>query len=107
MRAAPGGDRVEQRNAEIVGEVHAEERARQLEAARHAEPRALVRRIAVELQAVELDRAGLIAQRPAQAIDQRALAGAVGPDQADPLAGRDGEADAFERHEADESLDES
>src|SRR6266702_4189791 len=102
MHAASRADRVEQRNAQIVGEVHAEERARQLEAARHAEPRALERRISVELDALELDRAGLVAQRPAQAIDQRALAGAVGPDQPDPLAGRNRDSVVFERHETAE-----
>src|SRR5262249_22418699 len=99
VRAAPGGDGVQERDTHVVDEAHAEERARQLEAARHAEPRTLVGRIALEIGAVELDGAGLVAQRPAQAIDERALARSVGADQADALARSDREADAFERDE--------
>src|SRR5262249_24603657 len=99
MRAAPGGDRVQQRDPYVVDEAHAEERAGQLKAARHAESRALVCRIALEVGAVELDGTGLVAQRPAQAVDERALARSVGADQPDPLARSDREADAFERDE--------
>ena len=51
----------------------AHERPRQLEAARHAATGALVRGQAIERVAVEPHRAGLVLQRAADAIDQRAI----------------------------------
>src|SRR5216684_668419 len=79
-------------------------RPRQLEAARHAEPGALMRGEPVHDAAVELDAAAVVAQRAAEAVDQRALARAVGADEADALAGADREADGVERGEAAEML---
>src|SRR5580704_1639346 len=58
----------------------------------------------VEWPAVEGDAAGLVLQRAAQAVDQRALARAVRPDQPDPLAGGDRQVDAVERDKAAEAL---
>ena len=107
MAALARGDRVEQRHPQIVGDRHAHERARQLEAAREPEPGALVRGQPVELPAVEAHRAGLVGERAAQAVDQRALARSVRPDQADALARRDVEVDAVERDEAAEALAEA
>ena len=70
-----------------------------------ARARALMGDGAVEHLAVEAHRAGLVLQRAADAIDQRALARAVRPDQADAarpaLTAR---SDAFERDEAAEPL---
>src|SRR5712691_7340604 len=77
MRAAPGAHRIEQRNAQVVGERQARERARQLEAARHAEPGALMRREPLEVAPVEPHGPGLVVQHSGQAIDERALAGAI------------------------------
>src|ERR1039458_1797837 len=54
--------------------------------------------------AVEIDGAGLVLQRAADAIDQRALARAVRPDQPEPLARLHLEVDAVERDEAAEPL---
>ena len=58
----------------------------------------------VDRLAVEVHRAGLVLQRAADAIDQRALARAVRPDQAEPLARLHLEVDAVERDEAAEAL---
>src|SRR5262249_61064800 len=55
-------------------------------------------------RAVEADRAGLVDERAADAIDERRLAGAVRADQPDPLAGGNLERDAVERDEAAEPL---
>ena len=52
MMAVPGVDRVEQRDAQVVGDGHARERPRQLEAAREPEARALVGGEAPEVAAV-------------------------------------------------------
>src|ERR1700733_14585724 len=58
----------------------------------------------VERMAIERDRARLVLQRAADAIDQRALARAVGSDEADALARIDRERDAIERDKAAEAL---
>src|SRR6185437_8876083 len=102
MRAAARIDGVEQRDADVLGDAEAAERPRQLEAPRHAEAGALMRREAVHRPAIEADAAAVVAQRAAQAVDQRALARAVGPDEADALAGADGKPDPIERGEAAE-----
>src|SRR6185437_12114060 len=107
MRAGARVDGVEQGDANVLGDAEAAERARQLETARHAEARALMRGKAVHRPTIEMDAAAVVAQRPAQAIHQRALAGAVGPDEADALAGADGEPDPVERGEAAEVLAEA
>src|SRR5262249_36833170 len=86
---------------------HADERPRQLEAAREPEPGAGMRRQPVEDAALERDGAGLVRQRAAQAVDQGALARAVRPDQAEALALGDVEVDALERDEAAEALAEA
>src|SRR5690348_9471706 len=58
----------------------------------------------VERMAVEQHAAGLVAQGAAEAVYQRALAGAVRADQPKPLARRDRQIDAFERDEAAKAL---
>src|ERR1039458_1710160 len=95
---------VEQRNAQVVGEVHAVERPRQLEAARQSAMRALMGGQTIDHTAVEIDGAGFVLHRAADAIDQRALAGAVRPDQPEPLARLHLEIDAIERDEAAETF---
>ena len=102
--ARPRIDGVEQRHAQVFRDRQGRERARQLEAARHAAARALVGEQPVHHLAVEAHRAGLVGERAADAIDQGRLAGAVGTDQADALAGGDGKIDAVERDEAAETF---
>src|SRR5882757_1357398 len=97
-------DGVEQRNAQVLGDRQAVERARQLERAREPEDGALVRRHPVDLLAVEGHAAALVLQRAADAIDQRRFARAVRPDQPEPLAWRDRQIDAVERDEPAEAL---
>src|SRR5713101_9759829 len=97
-RAVPGIDRIEERNAEIVEKIQAAERFGQLKAAGQPQPGALVGRHAVEPAAVEHDAAAVVVQCAGEAVDQRALARAVGPDQTEPLAGLDRDVDVFERH---------
>ncbi len=104
LLSRPGVDRIEHRHAQIVGHRQGRERARQLEAARHAAAGALVREHAVDRLAVEPHAAGLVVERPADAIDQGRLARSVGSDQADTLAGIDGEIDAVEGNESAEAL---
>ena len=57
--------------------------------------------------AVETHAAGLVLQRAAEAVDQRALAGAVRPDQPEPLAGCDRADDVVERDKAAETFAEA
>ena len=66
-----------------------------------------MRRQAVEEAALERDGAGLVGERAAQAIDERALARAVRPDQAEALALGDVEIDAIERDKTAEALAEA
>src|SRR5271170_2015649 len=65
---------------------------------------ALMREKPIKLAAVEVDRALLVVQRAADAIDQSRFTRAVRPDQAEPLARRDGERNAFECDKAAEAL---
>src|ERR1035437_8779119 len=58
----------------------------------------------IDSLAVEIDGAGFVLQRAADAIHQRALARAVRPDQSEPLARLHLERDAVERDEAVEML---
>src|ERR1043165_9939304 len=95
---------VEQRHLEIVGNRHADEGPRKLEAARHAEPGALVRGQPGEIAAFELDRAGLVDERAAQTVDERALARAVWTDQSNTLARGDAQLDPIERNQAAETF---
>ena len=104
---APGIDGVEQRNPQVVGDRHAGERPRQLEAAGKPEPGALMGGEPGEIAARKPHLAGLVDEGAAQAVDQRALARAVGADQADPLARRHREIDGVERDEAAEPLGET
>ena len=55
-------------------------------------------------RSVEAHRALLVMQRAADAVDQRALAGAVRPDQAEPLAGGHVERNVLQRDEAAEAF---
>ena len=64
----------------------------------------LVRRQAVERLAGEPDRADLVVQGAAHAVDERAFAGAVGADQAEALARLHVQVDALQRDEAAEAL---
>src|SRR5450631_4939027 len=66
--------------------------------------RALMGGKPIDHTAVEIDSAGLVLQRAADAIDQRALARAVRADQPEPLARLHLEVDAVERDEAAEPL---
>src|SRR5262249_21529620 len=104
MTAAPLCDRVEQRNAYIVGKGKTDERPRQLETARQSEMRALMGQQPVKFLAGKTHRALLVAQRAADAIHKCTLAGSIGPDQPEPLAGRDCERNIFKRDEAAEAL---
>src|SRR3974390_3225443 len=97
-------DRIEQRHADVVGDRHAHERPRQLEAAREPEGCALVRGHSVEWLAVEQHAAVLVAQRAANAIDEGRLARPVRTDEAESLALRDVDIDAVECDEAAEAL---
>src|SRR5689334_4945766 len=100
-------DGVEDGNPKVLGERQAAERPRQLEAARQAQARALVRGQAVDPGAVEPHAALLVAQGAADAVDQGRLARAVGSDQAEPLARLDLEVDLLQRDEAAEALAEA
>src|SRR5262245_50683231 len=66
--------------------------------------RALVRLEPVHCPPIEVNASRLVAQRAADAVDERALAGAIGPDEAQTLAAGDGEVDAVQRDEAAELL---
>src|SRR5215207_953035 len=107
MPAGPRVHRIEDRDAHVFGQRQAGEGPRQLEAARQPAARALMRRQAVERLVGEAHAACLVVQRAADAVDQRRLARAVGPDQAEPLARLDLEVDAVERDEAAEALAEA
>src|SRR4029434_6770221 len=93
-----------ERHDKVLQYAHAGKRTRNLKAPRDAAADTLVARKCRDLLAVERDRAGVVAQRPRHAINERGLAGAVGPDQPEALALRDGQTHLGERHEATESL---
>src|SRR6267143_1171734 len=97
-------DDVPQGHDQVLQHRHAVERARDLEAAGDAAPRALVGRQARDLLAAEHDRAGLVAQRAGDAVDERGLARAVGADEAEALAFGHLETDLRQRGEAAEVL---
>src|SRR5207245_795096 len=91
MRAAARIDGVDQQYPQVVEQRQAVKRTRQLEAAAKPEPRALVGGQIVDRPARKRDRAAVGLQRTAQAVGERALARAVGADQAEPLARPDRE----------------
>src|SRR6185312_5889224 len=78
--------RVEHRNAQIIREIEAHERAGKLKAAREAAMRAFMRGKPIHGVPVEMHAALFVLQRAADAVDQCAFAGAVRADQSDPLA---------------------
>src|SRR5262249_16067220 len=77
---------VKHRNAQIVGEVQANKRTWKLEAARQSTMGTFMCGESVHCVSVEMHAALLVLQRPANAVDERTLAGAVRPDQPEPLA---------------------
>src|SRR5882672_10454407 len=95
---------IKERHAQVVEHRHAGERLGDLKAAREAEADALVRGMPADVLAVETDAPFLVPERSGDAVDERALSRAVGPDQADPLAGSHHEVDAVERGKTAKSL---
>src|SRR5271169_2469139 len=77
--------REHQRNAQVVEHRHADKRFWDLKTASQAQPRAAVRRFVAEVMALETYPALFVAQCPRDAVDQRGLARAIGPDQAEAL----------------------
>src|SRR5580765_972372 len=89
---------------QVLEHRHAVEGPRDLEAARDAFAGALVGGEPGDFLALELDRAAVVAQRTRNAVDQRGLARAVGPDQTEALTRGDGDAHLRQRGEAAEVL---
>src|SRR6185295_6461677 len=89
---------------EVLEHRHAPERPRNLEAAGDAAACPQVRRQLGDVLAAEHHAAGLRTQRAGNAVDQRRLARAVRPDQPEPFAFADIDADIVERGEATEGL---
>src|SRR5512144_2105055 len=100
MMADARRDRVKQRHADVVGDAHAHEWPRQLEAASKAAPRTFMRDQAIHLLTAESNAAILVVQRAADAVDPCAFAEAVAADQTDPFAFGDIDIDRIERDEA-------
>src|SRR5262245_16205457 len=96
--------RVLQRDVEVLEHGHARERLRNLKAPNDTEPRPLVRGQARDVTPLEQDAAAVRRQGARHAVDQGGLAGAVGSDQAQALAGSDPDRHAVERQEASEAL---
>src|SRR5579875_922206 len=97
-------DRIEERDTQIVEKGQRAKRLGQLKAARQPEAGAAIGRQAVDRPSVERYGAAVMAQDAGKAIDQRALARAVRPDQADALAARDRQIDPVERDKPAEAL---
>src|SRR6266702_3878406 len=95
---------IKKRHAKVVEHRHAGEGLGNLEAAREAQADALVRGMPADVLPFETDAAFLVPERPGDAVDERALAGTVRPDQADALARPHREVDALQRREAAEPL---
>src|SRR5207247_11454883 len=95
---------IEERHAQIVEHRHAGERLGNLEAARESHADAPVRGMPADVIALEAEAPFLVLERPGDAIDERALARAVRPDETDALAGPHDEVDALQRSEAAEAL---
>src|SRR5665213_1097870 len=98
-KATSRSDGVEQGYAYVIDEAETGERARQLEAPGQSDMGTLMRGKPVKLTAIEPHVALFVAQRAADAVDQRALAGAVGSDQAEALARGDVQRNVFQRDE--------
>src|SRR4029077_15737112 len=96
--------RVEHRNAQIIREIEAHERAGKLKAAREAAVRAFMRGKPIHGVAVEMHAALFVLQRATDAVDQCAFAGAVRADQSDPLAWLHLQFDAIKCDEPSETL---
>ena len=96
--------RVHQRDAQVIEYRHAGKRFGNLKAARQSEPRPAVRRFLADIASFETDAAFFVTQRSRNAVDERALARTVGPDEAEALARPHDEIDLVERGEAAEAL---
>jgi hypothetical protein len=104
LPTAPLTAGVFERDQEVVEHRHAAERARDLEAARDAEPHALVSGQPRHVPALEHHGAAVAPQRARDAVDHGGLAGAVRADQAQALAMVDMQAHGIQRDEAAEPL---
>ena len=102
-QAGADGGKVEP-DQEIFEYRHALERPRNLERPGDAAARAQMRRQLGNVLAAEHHAADLRFQRAGNAVDQRRLAGAVRPDQAEPFSFPDIDADIVERGEAAEGF---
>src|SRR5262245_47417328 len=105
IAAAPRGG-IFHRDHQVLQDRHSAERARDLEAAHDAEPRAAVRRQPGDVRALEGDRPLVAKQRPGDAVDHGGLAGPVRADQAEALALAELKVDSVQRHEPAEALGE-
>src|SRR5260370_3188153 len=94
----------ERRQRHIAEQAELAERSRDLKGAREAEMTDLVGAHAADLGTVEPDRAGGRAQRPGDQVEDRALARAIGADQAENLALAELERDPVHRPESVEAL---
>ena len=88
---------------DVLAHRHAAEHRQVLEGAAHAQPGDLMRGRVGDRLAFEQDVAGLVLVQPAQAVEQRGLAGAVGADQAADVAALHIEAHAVEGDDAAEA----
>src|SRR5215217_2528877 len=104
MGAVVMADREHERHLDVLAHGHAPEGARDLEAARQAEPRPPPCRHARNVVPVKADGAFLVGERTGEAVDEGALAGAVRADEADALARAEGEVDRAQGGEAAEAL---
>jgi hypothetical protein len=91
----------------VIQEREPAERARDLERAANAEIDDAIWRLPGDLAPLEPDRAGIGRERAGEHVEDRALAGAVGADQADDLALLDSERHAVDGGEAAEALGEA
>ena len=93
-------------SVEVFGEREVGEHVGDLERAPHAQLGAPVFGHVRHVAAEHPHLAGRCRQRPGHAVEQRGLAGAVGPDQGAPLARRDAQRDAVDGAQATEDLGE-
>ena len=92
------------RDHEVLARGHAGEELETLESAPDARPGTGVDREAVDAPALEADLSRVAAAHAVQAVEQRRLPGAVGPDEADRLAAVDLDRDVVEGDDATEAL---
>ena len=104
--AGGGGAGIAQEGADhhVVQHRHGLERQRHLEGAGDAEARALLRRQAGDVPALEMHGAGGRTEIAGQAVEEGRLAGAVGPDQPEHLALLDGDGGVVDGLEGAEGL---